>query len=223
VKRSLSGHYGRRLAALLLASAFSIALEGCGDVPNAPPPPETVSEPPLLVVRSNGTTSFEQVTVTPAGTVPDPLPGSRSLKVSKEIDGTKGGWVRCGRFFLAISAGAFDTTGTVTMAMRDSTVMVVALEISPAELNDFKAPVYLAANTTNTDVPSDSLALYWMDPTTGKWTDVTTEKIVTTATTCVSQVDPIGGDGCPDSSWASVGVTSTLQHFSVYSTGKAGW
>jgi len=221
--RRPGGAYVRHLIALTLAATLSVALEGCGETPTAPVREEVVSGPPLLVVSADGTTNFERLTVAAATDTAD-TSGSRALKVSKKIDGSLGGWVRCGRYFLALSPGAFDSVGTVTMSMRDSTLMVVDLQIEPARLNGFKAPVYLAANTTDTDVPSDSLAIYWMDPKSGSWTDVTTTKTVTSATDCVTQVDGgLTGDGSPDSNWASVGVTSTLQHFSTYSTGKAGW
>jgi len=223
VSNRYRGSVARRVAATALAAILSVALEGCGDTPVQPPAPqeEVVSGPPLLVVEDNGTTSFERV---PEATLESPLPVStRALKVSKEIDGTKGGWVRCGRFFLAVSAGAFDTTGTVTMSMPDTNLMVVDLEISPARLNGFKEPVYLAVNTTDTDVAPDSLAMYWMDPSTKEWKDVTSAKVVTTATDCAVQVDDQSGPGCPDATWATDGVMSTLQHFSRYSSGKAGW
>lgn len=215
--------HARRIAALILAAGLSVALEGCGDAPMAPENPAVVAGPPLLVVGADGATSFERLTVA-AATDTANLTGSRALKVSKAIDGSQGGWVRCGRYFLAVSPGAFDTLGTITMSMPDSTLMVVDLEIAPARLNSFHAPVYLAVNTTDTDVPSDSLAIYWMDPKTASWTDVTTTKSVTSATDCVTQVDGGSSDGgTPDSNWATLGVTSTLQHFSRYSTGKAGW
>jgi hypothetical protein len=221
--RRPNGTYVRHLAALILAASFSVALEGCGEAPTAPVREEVVSGPPLLVVSADGTTNFQRLTATAAADTADTT-GSRALKVSKTIDGALGGWVRCGRYFLAFSPGAFDTVGTVTMSMPDSTLMMVDLEIEPARLNGFKAPVYLAANTTDTDVPSDSLAMYWMDPKSGAWTDVTTAKTVTSATDCVTQVDGgLTGDGSPESNWASLGVTSVLPHFSRYSTGKAGW
>jgi hypothetical protein len=216
------GPHARRLAALLLAAAFSIGLEGCGDVPTAPKLPEAPAGPPLLVVEASGTTAFEQVPAATADTIP--VVESRALKYTKEIDGTKGGWVRCGRYFLVVAAGAFDSIGTVTMSMPDSTLMVVDVEITPSRLNHFNAPVYLAVNTTDTDVASDSLSMYWMDPGTRTWTDVTTAKTVTTATDCVTTLEGyVYGYDCPDASWASSGVSSTLQHFSRYSTGKAGW
>lgn len=207
---------------LLLAAALSLSLQGCGDAPTAPETSTVVSGPPLLVVGADGATSYERLTV---ATATDPVSGgSRSLKVSKEVVGSLGGWVRCGRFFLAFAPGAFDSVGTVTMSMPDSTLMLVNLEIAPARLNGFHAPVYLAANVTDTDAPSDSLAIYWMDPKSGSWTDVTTTRTVTSATDCVTEVDGgLSGGGSPDSNWATVGVTSTLQHFSTYSTGKAGW
>ena len=221
--RALRGSYGRRVTALALAAVLAVAVEGCGDAPTAPETPAAVAGPPLLVVSADGATSFERLTVA-AATDTVTTAGTRALKVSKEIVGALGGWVRCGRYFVAFAPGAFDSAGTVTMSMPDSTLMVVDLEIAPARLNGFKAPVYLAANTTDTDVPSDSLAIYWMDPKTATWTDVTTTKTVTSATDCVTQVDGgSGGGGTPDSNWASLGVTSTLQHFSRYSTGKAGW
>ena len=218
----VSGHHARRIAALLLAAILSVGLEGCGDVPTAPKAPEAPAGPPLLVVEDGGTTTFEQVPTATADTLP--VVESRAIKYTKEIDGTKGGWVRCGRFFLVVAAGAFDSIGTVTMSMPDSTLMVVDCTITPARLNHFYAPVYLAVNTTNTDAVSDSLSIYWMDPGTRSWTDVTTAKTVTTATDCVTTLEGyVYGYGCPDASWASSGVSSTLQHFSRYSTGKAGW
>jgi hypothetical protein len=217
-----AGAQAQRLAALLLATVLSLSLQGCGDAPTAPETTAVVSGPPLLVIGADGATSYERLTV--AAATDTVAAGSRALKVSKEIVGPLGGWVRCGRFFLAITPGAFDSVGTVTMSMPDSTLMIVDLEIAPARLNGFHAPVYLAANTTDTDVPSDSLAIYWMDPKSGAWTDVTTTKTVTSATDCVTEVEGgVSGGDTPDSNWARAGVTSTLQHFSRYSTGKAGW
>lgn len=224
-----AGRVGRacRIAVLLAAAALVAGVEGCGDNPVAPRPEEAgVSGPPLLVVQPDGSSGYAQAGALTVTATPEPT--DRALKVSKEIDGSKGGWVRCGRFLLAVSAGAFDTVGTITMTMPDSTLMFVDLSIEPARLNGFKAPVYLVANTTGTDVPCDSLAIYWNDPKTASWTDVTTDKNVTSAMGCVQDVESslswvAGSDDSFDTNSAPYGITSVLPHFSRYAAGKAGW
>jgi len=223
-----AGRVGRacRIAALITAAALAATLEGCGENPVLPRPEEAVvSGPPLLVVQPDGSSGYEQAGALTVDTNPEPT--SRALKVSQEVNGTKGGWMRCGRFLLAISAGAFDTVGTITMTMPDTTLMFVDLTITPSRLNGFHAPVYLVANTTGTDVPCDSLSIYWNDPKSASWTDVTTEKNVTSAMDCMTQLDSgqsgNSGPGSYDTNSTSYGITSVLPHFSRYAAGKAGW
>src|SRR5688572_2716176 len=130
-------------------AAVALLLAGCGTDPFAPVPLN--SGPPVLVVGDDGTVTYRQASsLEPEDD--DDQGDERSLTVEKEIDGVKGGWLECGRFLLAIPSGAFDSTGTVTMSMPDSTAMVVELEIAPKRLNQFRVPVLLSLKTTGADV-----------------------------------------------------------------------
>jgi hypothetical protein len=197
-----------------LAAAAAALTVGCGVEPTAP---VISAGPPVLVVGDDGTASY-RVADTPGLPDLDPVAGDRALVRSVTVEGRAGGWLQCGRFLLAVPAGAFDGTGTITMTMRDSTAMLVDLAIAPEELNHFAVPVLLSLKTTGVDVPADSLALYWFNSGESKWVDMPTEKTLTSATDCMQQL----GGSVPISASDS-GVSTALAHFSKYSAGKAGW
>lgn len=211
-----------RLLVPFLASAVVLLAAGCGTSPTAPPPTTTAQAPslPVLLVSADGTAGFMQAdSVVAVAEVADP---SLALQVSKEVDGSKGGWLQCGRFLLTVPPGAFDSVATITMSMRDSTAMVVDLGIAPASRNKFNLPVVLACNTTGLAVPADSVSLYWYNPAAVTWVGMTSTKTLVPATDCVQQL-AASGESCPDLSSVTDGVTTQLQHFSTYSAGKAGW
>jgi len=207
---------GSYLPRFLGAAAVALTL-GCGAAPTAP---VMDAGPPVLMVGDDGSATYRQAEVLSLPDL-DPNAGSRALTTSGTVDGSAGGWLQCGRFLLAVPAGAFVGKGTITMSMRDSTAMVVDLAIAPEELNRFAVPVLLSLKTTGVDVPADSLALYWFNSLESKWVDMPTEKSLTSTTDCMLQV--IGGSGTVPLSSSDSGVSTALAHFSRYSAGKAGW
>lgn len=201
--------------------AIALLVVGCGTSPTAPSPAKpSAPSLPVLVVSATGSAGFVQAdSVVAMAEVSD---SSRALQVSKEVDGSKGGWLQCGRFLLTIPAGAFDSVATVTMSMGDSSAMVVDLGIAPASRNKFSQPVVLACNTTGLPVPADSVAIYWYNPGAGTWVGMVSDTTLTATTNCVQQLSA-SGESCPDLSSVTSGVTTSLAHFSRYSAGKAGW
>ena len=209
-----------RIPAWLAAAAALAVTFGCGEAPTSPANVSNSEGPPVLAVSTSGAASYLQADSLLVEEA-DPVLVSRALRVTKQIDGKDGGWLQCGRYLLAVAPGAFDSVGTITMSMRDSTAMVVDLEITPARLNNFHASVVLAANTTGVDVAADSLAIYWYDPLGTKWVDMTGQKTLVPLQDCLLS-STSGTDSGPDVS-SSSGLTTQLFHFSTYSTGKAGW
>jgi len=200
------------------------AFSGCGNSPVGPAPiggggsSGIQTGPDVLVVHPDGTTSW---TAPPPGTAPksasslpnsDPVSSSR-LAVSQEVDGSTGAKMRCGRFYLMIPPGTFDGRGTVTMSMEDSTVMVCDLNISPPELNQFHEPVKLALSINGTDASTDTLSIYWYDPTVRGWVDMVCDKDLSNNPETAAAPYPTN----------MCGVMTELRHFSRYSAGKAGW
>ncbi len=215
----------RRIARWAVLVSALAALSGCGNSPVGPAPvgsggggdPNPMQMgPDILVVHPDGTTSWTQLPPgsgsSPAGSLTEP--GSTSkLEVVERIDGSVGGKMRCGRFYLTIPPGTFDGIGSVTMSMEDSTVMVCDLGIYPAELNNFHEPVKLALSVNDTDASTDTLSIYWNDPDKNEWVDMG----------CVKDLsnDPqTAGAPYPTD---MRGVMTELRHFSRYSGGKAGW
>ncbi|HEX7077504.1 MAG TPA: hypothetical protein VF363_03700 [Candidatus Eisenbacteria bacterium] len=220
------GRSWKRVCATVVAVVATLALTGCGDTllgpasgPGTPAPP---SGPEVLFVRADGTFGFMPASV--AALRSDVLTTTdRSLMVSQKVDGAVGGMLRCGRFLLHVPAGAFDGTGTVSMLMRDSTVMVVDLEVSPAELNGFQVPVTLAVNTTGTDVSSDTLSIYWYDPEKADWTGLACDSDLSTDATLLETITETTLSPLEGTDTTTKGLMTPLVHFSRYSAGKAGW
>lgn len=200
-----------------------VAFSGCGNSPVGPAPvgsggggdPNPVQMgPEVLVVHPDGTTSWTQLPPgggNPAGTEPNAT--SSRLEVAELVDGSIGAKMRCGRFYLMVPPGAFQGTGTVTMSMPDSTVMVCDLEIFPKELNGFHEPVELALCVNDTDASTDTLSMYWHDPDRNEWVDMGCDKDLSRHSEMVGEPFPVDARG----------ITTQLRHFSKYSGGKAGW
>ena len=200
-------------AALLFLAGCRTSLE-----PKLSPAP---APPPVLVIAPDGTVSY---------TVPQPYmsdggtpAGNAALSVSKKVTGQDGGWLRCGRLYLVVSKGAFDSVATITMSMKDSTVMVVDLQIDPPTANGFKAPVYLSLTTTGVTVSPDSLSLYWLGAKAATWSTMSCSTNMTSVSDCATQVSSPYDAETYNSSQTTDGIWTSLPHFSQYSAGKAGW
>ena len=194
-----------RLRASLLAVLMGVglALAGCTQSPVAPESTPTGGEkksgaPPLVTIQADG--SMDYVTA-PESTLPDPTPRATALVASALVDGGRGGTMRVGRFSLAIPAGAFVGTATVTMTMPDSTLMVCDLQIAPATLNRFKVPVQLTADLSAPGkLDASDCTNYWYDPLGLRWVSLDSK-----------------------SRCSGTLITTDLMHFSTYGSGKAGW
>jgi hypothetical protein len=205
---------GRGLLGTTVLLVLALVVAGCGDSLQGPAPPggdtggtdpvgsEPLAGPEILTIAEDQTVRYQRLAAEPVDETP------RSVHVSAVIDGAKGGSLRCGRFLLSVAAGAFEGEGTVSMSMPDSTVMVVDLEITPGELNDFKEPVKLCLLTDGTDLEEEELQIYWWDPDREDWKALGCDKDLSDDTAITG---------------TSEGLLTNLSHFSRYSGGKAGW
>ena len=173
--------------------------------------------PDMLVVHADGTTSWTRIPPAswsnPADGLTEPGSAASQVQNTEQIDGSVGGKMRCGRFYLMVPAGAFDGTGAITMSMPDSTVMVCDLAISPSELNGFHKPVQLALCTNDSSAPTDTLTMYWYDPDRKQWVDLGCDKNLSSNPDYTAAPYPTN----------MAGVSTSLSHFSRYGGGKAGW
>jgi hypothetical protein len=204
----------RGLLGTTVLLVLALVVAGCGDSLQGPAPPggdtggtdpvgsEPLAGPEILTIAEDQTVRYQRLAAEPVDETP------RSVHVSAVIDGAKGGSLRCGRFLLSVAAGAFEGEGTVSMSMPDSTVMVVDLEISPGELNDFKEPVKLCLLTDGTGLEEEDLQIYWWDPDREDWKALGCDKDLSDDTAITG---------------TSEGLLTNLSHFSRYSGGKAGW
>ena len=196
-----------RAVSLAALVAVSFVLGGCGESVLAPESPSsgggtttTATAPPLATFSVDGTMEYLADTLSSDSLIELPL-STKTVTVSAEIDGEKGGALLCGRYSLKVPSGAFKGLGVITMTMRDSTVMVCNLSISPVSLNNFNTPVELTADLSSTNMlDASGCTNYWYDPTRTLW------------------VSLIAKSRCSGSL-----ITTTLDHFSTYGSGKAGW
>ena len=196
--------------ALTLLAAIGLGLSGCSQSPLSPGNPAqgggtsfNSAMPPIVSFGADGTVDY---VVAPVGTADNPsvnLAGAlpTSLRSTANLDGSRGGMVRVGRFSVKIPPGAFIGPATVTMSMPDSNVMICDLAITPQAANKFKYPVQLTADFSSSGITDVStLTTYWYDPTRITWVNL-------------SAKSRISGSA----------VTTALEHFSTYGSGKAGW
>jgi hypothetical protein len=201
----------RKASALTLLAALGLALSGCSQSPLAPENPSSNAgtgpnrvPPPIVSFEADGST-VDYVTA-PVDTAVDAvvnLAGGlpTSLKSTMMVDGSRGGMLRAGRFSVKVLPGAFSGTATVTLSMPDSNLMICDLSISPASANRFKIPAQLTADFSSSSITDVStLTTYWYDPTHITWVNLSARSRTT----------------------GSV-VTTALDHFSTYGSGKAGW
>jgi hypothetical protein len=178
---------------LTAAGFMAIVLSGCGGLPLNAPDLDALG-PPAPTSGWSGTPDF--ITTVPASGPKLPTTG---LSASRGINGLLGGSLSCGRFRVSIPAGAFSGTGTVTMTVADTSVAVVALTISPNNLNNFKVPAALSYDPAGLGL-MDPVVIYWYDSQRRTWVSLATDVDVATSL-----------------------PTVYLTHFSNYGAGKAGW
>jgi len=214
-------------ALFVTASALLIvAAAGCGTAPTAPIEAGSGSAytpadvPPILQVKADGSVGWVAMPVALQSGYLEPggdartFDPKRALTSTAKVDGAVGGRIVCGRYVLSVPPGAFAGTGTITMSLPDSTLMLCDLDIAPASLNGFALPLDLTLHTSETAAELDSLEIYWWDPSASKWTSMGCQK--STLLERVLTKELISTD-------AAEGVRLELDHFSRYETGKAGW
>lgn len=113
------------------------------------------------------------------------------------IDGDCGGIIPFGRYILTFPPGAFK--GTKTITVESDNAGFVECRLYPEGLK-FKQPVRLSMLLAFTNGDAATTTIYWYDPVAGSWVDM------------MGTYDPL-----------THSVTTTLQHFSIYRAGRAGW
>lgn len=227
---SSSWHLSVRIRALAAATLLLAFVFGCGTSPVEPDPVTSgdpgggdpapaPTGPEILVINPDGSVSYTRPPDESGSSAAGALRGAvlpaadRSLKQSAVMDGAVGGKLRCGRFVLLVPDSAFAGTGTVTMSMPDSTIMIVDLSIEPADLNGFQKPIDLAITTTDVSVTPDSLQIYYYNPDSKEWTSLACDTALENDPRLVEEQQVT----------VTRGLLTPLEHFSKYSAGKAGW
>ncbi len=198
-----------KASALAALVGVGLALAGCGQAPLGPSSIATGGglggislTPPIVTLASNGTVDYVWApvgaAVVPSVSLASALP--RSVSASAKLDGSKGGTVRAGRFRVALPPGAFSGFATVTVSVADTTVMICDLSISPQSANKFAYPALLITDYSGTTVDVSTVTTYWYDPTQLLWVSLSGRSNVSGTT-----------------------VVTSLDHFSTYASGKAGW
>ncbi len=196
-------------AALAVLLGLSAALAGCGQAPLGPSDTAIGGglsgnslAPPIVTLASDGTVGYVwapveaavDASVSMASTLP------KSVSASAKLDGSKGGTVRAGRFRVTLPPGAFSGFATVTVSVADTTVMICDLSTSPQSANKFTNPALLITDYSGTSVDVSTLTTYWYDPTRLLWVSLSAR-----------------------SRTSGTAIVTSLDHFSRYATGKAGW
>ena len=200
----------RRASALPLLAAIGLALSGCGQWLLSPGNPAqsagtglNSTMPPVVSFGTDGTVGYIEAPVGDAvnASVNPVVALQTSLRSTKNVDGSRGGVVRAGRYSVAIPPGAFSGSATVTLSMPDSNVMLCDLSITPSSANRFKYPAQLTADFSSSGITDAStLTTYWYDPARLTWVNLSTKSRV-----------------------SGFAVTTALDHFSTYVAAKAGW
>ena len=200
----------RTAPALTLLAANGLLLSGCSQSPLSPENPAQNAgtglnsvTPPIVSFGADGTVDYVSAPVETTDSPSVNLAGSlpASLKSTVNMDGSRGGMVRVGRFTVKLPAGAFSGTATVTLSMPDSNVMICDLSITPSSANKFRYPAQLTADFSSSGITDVStLTTYWYDPARITWVNLSAKSRISGST-----------------------VTTALEHFSKYGSGKAGW
>jgi len=203
--RSASANGTRRASALAILVGVGLVLAGCNRSPLGPDDsaPSASVAPPIVAFAPDGTVAYVWAPIDTMSTLPAESLEAASptaVRVSASMDGDRGGMLRAGRFSVKVPPGALTGIATVTLTMPDSTMMVCDLSIAPSSANTFKVPVQLTADLSSTDVDASTLTMYWYDPNHLTWVN------------CSAKSRTLG-----------TLVTMSLDHFSRYGAGKAGW
>jgi hypothetical protein len=195
----------RKASALSLIAGISLALGGCSQSPLSPENtaqnPEAAA-PPIVRFEAD---SIDYVSAPVGSTVDGSVNLATGLTTTVsstvKVDGSQGGMVRAGRFSVRLPAGAFSGTAIVTLSMPDSTVMICDLSISPSSANKFRYPALLTADLSSSRLTDAStFTTYWYNPTRLTWVSLYAKSSTSGST-----------------------ITTALDHFSTYGSGKAGW
>ena len=197
------------LGTLWVLVAMGLVLGGCSQSPLAPSDPNsgtTAVAPPIAQFAPDGSVAY-------VGTPGDSLPPGdnqdttatpsqpNAIRTVAKVSCDHGAVLRAGRFALKIPAGALPEDAVVGLSMPDSTLMVCDIEITPSSANHFKVPVQLYADLNNSKMEDVSTCtMYWYDPSRSSWLSLEAK-----------------------SRTANCIVTTYLEHFSRYGSGKAGW
>ncbi|SRR5216117_4149776 len=201
--------YRWRASGLAFLAGLGLALGGCSQSPLAPDnlvlnggSGGSFTSPPILALASDGSVSYVPAPVgaTAEGTLNLASSLPRSVSSSLKIDGSKGGTVRAGRLSVMLPAGAFSGSATVTVSIPDTTVIQCDLSISPLSANSFKYPARLTVDLSGLAVDVSTLTTYWYDPVNRVWVSLRAN------TSC-----------------SGTSLWTSLNHFSTYAAGKAGW
>jgi len=183
----------RLLGILAVAGLLSLAVLGCGLLPNAP-------------ASSTGTLATGPQAAEPAGLISNLVDGVVGLLLrTLNLIGSLGGTLINGRWKVVIPAGAVDGNATISLGVLKLDSPQCALQITPADKNHFSVPVILTVDCRS--VPSDQLKSYvilWLDPSTGNWVPVEGSKVDLTNKTVSAPLQH-------------------FSQYSVGNGGKAGW
>ncbi len=190
-----------RKIVLPIALALAVGLVvGCAQLPTAP----SVTAPSTAATTAAGSA---QQAAQSDGLIGSLIGGVLNLLVrTLHIIGDLGGSLTNGRWRVDVPPGAVDGDGTISITIASASSPACQLDITPATLNHFSAPVTLTADCSS--VPSGTLStyvIYWYNPGTLTWVEVAGSKVDLNRKV----------------------VTAPLQHFSKYavgpSGGRAGW
>jgi hypothetical protein len=188
------------LLAVVIASFLLIA-GGCGtDRSAAPGSPVTASDQVVWAreLAADGAGPIAQgVTPANSGRSSGSNAGGNGQS-SVKIDGALGGVVSNDRITLVIPPGAFAGSRVISLDVQNANGFIEC-HLFPEGLK-FDRPVVLSMSLLNTTGDQQGSTIYWYDPDTGTW------------------VDMQGSYLAP-----AHGVVASLQHFSTYRAGRAGW
>lgn len=149
----------------ILLGTLSMLLTGCGRDPVSP----QLTLPGQLGAGGYGGTQTEDP---PAPVEPQAGAGAELL-VAANGEGS----VRVGRFSLKVHKNSLRNAATITLTVSDPASMQVAIQVTPAEANDFQVPLELVADLSDRpDLNLDNQTIYWWD---GDWQaaqDVTVQR-----------------------------------------------
>lgn len=174
---------------------LAVAVFGCSRLPTAPETPGTGNR----TAEPSGLISGLLEPLEPAPIIPD------TLIRWDDVDGGEGGKVRAGHIEVEVPRGAYEGVAEIRITVPNEDSLRCHLEIYPSSKNHFTKPVKVKFDVRNVDPadlgvgPLETLGVYWLDETTGRWVQI------------AADYDE-GGK-----------ITAELNHFSQYKVAKASW